>query len=591
MIRGGTLTRTRVLFLCALTALVVHAVGLGNGFAYDDEPIIENNPVVTQADWAQVVAGPYWQIEVDYGVLWRPVALAAFTLEWRVFDGSPAGFHAVNLLLNAVVSVLVALLVLELLGAGAAGLSAALAGGMIFAAHPVHVEAVANVVGQGELLAALFCLSALLIALRETRTGWGRAFQIVAVAIGFGLALGSKEIAVTLPAVLILIRALRDRCGVRQAVTADLPFHIVMAAVGIAWLILRAWVLGSVIGEDMAPPFMGTDGWGRIWTAISVIPVAWMLLLAPFKLSADYDPGHLIVTSFPAPGGWAGVMLLAALLALGIMAWRRGGALAVSGAGVFWVMLVRLPVSNLLIPTGVILAERTLFLPSVGVALIVGGLVAHLAAQPERHLVRRLTLATGLVVLTFGALSALRTPVWFSTFTAMASLGEDAPDSWRAQRTLAAGLRRAGEHELGMDLLENAARTMPYRFDLITEIGAALKEDRRLEEARPWLESLVIYWPQRRAGYNLLAELHLLNGDYREAHRVTTAGIAATGGDAETWGLLSEAYLGAGLLDVALKARQVSVQRDPENIGSSARLAELEAVIANRDAPPGGEGS
>ena len=578
----GALTRARVLILCGLAALAFHGIGLGNGFAYDDEPIISDNPVVTQGDWRAAAAGPYWQIEADYGVLWRPVALVAFTAEWQLFGGSPFGFHAVNVVLNALVSILVALLILSLLGSGAGGLAAALGGGLLFAAHPVHVEAVGNVVGQGELLAAALALSVLLIALAEARSAAWRALQIVGVAVGFGLALGSKEIAVTLPAVLVLVRMARDDRGPVEAFRVDLPLHLVMAAVGLTWLVLRAWVLGSVVGEDLAPPFMGTDALGRIWTALSVAPMAWMLLLAPINLSADYDPGHLLVTTFPEMGGWVGAMVVAALLTIGTTAWRRGGALRWCGLGVFWVMLVRLPVSNLIIPTGVILAERTLFLPSVGIALALAGLIAH--GIQVGWAGRRMALGVAAVVLLFGVGSAVRTPVWFSTFTAMASLGEDAPESWRAQRTLAAGLRRSGEHELGMQVLQRAAEVMPWRFDLVSEIGAALKEDRRLDEARPWLESLVEHWPHRPAGYNLLAELHLLSGDYREAHRVTTAGIAATGGDAETWGLMSEAYIGAGLLDAAVKARSVAVQKDPSDVRSASRLSELQAVIRERDA-------
>lgn len=582
MIPKGALTKPRVLLLCGLAALAFNGVGLGNGFAYDDEPIIRDNPVVTQGDWGAALTGPYWQIEVDYGVLWRPVALAAFTAEWRLFGGSPVGFHAVNILLVGLVSILVALLILTALGSGVGGLAAALVGGLIFAAHPVHVEAVGNVVGQGELLAALFALAALLIGLAEPSNGLRRSLQIAAVAAGYALALGCKEIAVTLPAALVLVRMTRDDDGLSAAIRRDLPLHLVMAAVGVTWLILRAWVLGSVVGEDLAPPFMGTDALGRIWTALSVVPLAWMLLIAPLKLSADYDPGHLLVTDFPSPGGWLGAIFLIALIAAAGLAWRRGGALRWCGAGIFWVMLVRLPISNLIIPTGVILAERNLFLPSVGIAMALGGGVAHLVSVGR--LDSRFKVGIGLVVLLFGVGSALRTPVWFSTFTAMASLGEDAPESWRAQRTLAAGLRRAGEHDLGMEVLENAAQVMPWRFDLVSEVGAALKEDRRLAEARPWLESMVVHWPHRRAGYNLLAELNLLSGDYREAHRVTTAGIAANGGDAETWGLLSEAYIGAGLLEAALNARRVSVQRDPTNLRSSARLNELQAAIVERDA-------
>src|SRR5438093_1505067 len=138
-------------------ALVPYVPALWNGFALDDLYIIVWNPLVhsVQGVW-RAFAAPYWPPDLG-GQMYRPLPLAAFAVDWSIARGHPGLFHAVNLLWHAGAAVVVAALARR----WADNTSAALAAGLVFAVHPVHVEAVANIVGLGELMAALgVCLAA-----------------------------------------------------------------------------------------------------------------------------------------------------------------------------------------------------------------------------------------------------------------------------------------------------------------------------------------------------------------------------------------------------------------------------------------------
>ena len=143
--------------LVALVAFAVFTNTLSHQFVYDDNSVIVENPRVHQlTNWREIVTSPWWPRG-----LYRPVTSLTLAANWTLDPGEPSGFHLVNVLLHAIAAALVAVL-----GARLMGMPGGLAAGLLFAVHPVHVEAVANVVGRAEVLATVFALVAALAYLR-----------------------------------------------------------------------------------------------------------------------------------------------------------------------------------------------------------------------------------------------------------------------------------------------------------------------------------------------------------------------------------------------------------------------------------------
>jgi hypothetical protein len=357
-----------------VVAFAAFAGTLAGGFVFDDVWIVRENPRVRDlARIGEILTTPYWG-ETASG-LYRPVTLATFAVNHALHGLDAFGYHAVNVLLHAAVSLLVFRLARRWLPRGAAFGAA-----LLFAVHPVHVEAVAGIVGRSDLLAAFFLLGALLTAVpggsgERRKGGMGRW---VAVSVLFALALGSKEIALAGLPLYLVLEAARGR-GDRRTVAARAVWLLILTA---GFLALKAAVTGSLgISREATDlvdnPLAHLPADERVLSAVRVLGGYAGLLLFPIRLSYDRSFDQIPVVETPWNAGFlvSAVLVIAVLVATGA-AWRRSRA---GFVGLAWLALAMLPVSNLLVPIGTIFAERLLYLPSVGFALAAAAALSRLA--------------------------------------------------------------------------------------------------------------------------------------------------------------------------------------------------------------------
>ena len=242
--------------LAGAAAVVMSANSVLNEFAFDDLPIVvENTAIQDLSTLPEALVSPYWPGEYGRVLgLWRPATTALFGVQWAIWGENPAMFHALNLLLHGVVTALVVLVLAEL-----APLGLALVAGLLFAVHPVHVEAVANVVGLAEIFSTALYLGACFVFLRSgSRIG---LLPGTAITILFGIAFLTKESAVTLPGVLFLLDGARDNVGVKKKealayISRRWPIYLSLAATAALVLIARTAVLGNM-ASSVAP--LGAD--------------------------------------------------------------------------------------------------------------------------------------------------------------------------------------------------------------------------------------------------------------------------------------------------------------------------------------------
>ncbi len=387
---------------CAVVFTVAVALYVANrdhGFVFDDHALVETNPRVHALDLRSAFTTPYWGHERNDG-LYRPLTLSSFALDWRLGAGSPGWFHVVNDVLHGIVAVLVVLLAWATLR----DLFTALAAGILFAAHPVHTEAVHWIAGRAELLAGVFVLACLLLALFPTPLHGRPALPRLVLLLATGLfAILSKEHGVlAFPSALLALALLAQPSVSVAGVPAFLRRNLVLIAgasvVLVTWVALRAAAVGHAVRPAPAQdnPLAAMDLPERIGAALAV-GVRWIEhLLLPLSFSVDYGAPQPLAGSVPVGlGACVTVLVLAALLVAVFLSRRSRPARA------FWcafVLVTYLPTSNLLFAIGTPFAERLLYLPSVGVCVL---LAAGLAAIPRR------SVAIGLLVLVAAVGSAL----------------------------------------------------------------------------------------------------------------------------------------------------------------------------------------
>jgi len=404
----------RIYLAVILCALLPHLPALWNRFAMDDLYIVVWNPLVHSIGGVfGAFAGPYWPPDLG-GQMYRPLPLASFALSWAIVGDHPLLFHAMNLVWHAGVAVIVAAVARRLDGA-----LAALAAGLVFAVHPAHVEAIANVIGLGELMAAAgVCLAVYAAVVSQ---------NVLLSSLGLLLGLLSKENAVVAPGLIVWAWVV----GIsRPSQRRMLEFAASWVVIAGAYLALRGIVLAPYARlHATAPVFLGETAFAGRLTAVAALADVVRLLILPVTLRVDYSPAERMIVRSLIDGRVAlGLLCLALWAGLLVLAWRKGRKVEAFGLG--WIGIAFLPISNLLFSTGVLLAERTLYLPSVGLALAAGAALARLP-------VARLRLVIPLLVVISGIRSATRVPVWHDDLAVTKSILEDSPDSYRGPARMA----------------------------------------------------------------------------------------------------------------------------------------------------------
>jgi hypothetical protein len=497
----------------AVVGGLVFANSLANGFAWDDIHIVVLNTAIHE--WESLpgaIASPYWP--VDYGRelgLWRPTTTALLGLQHVVSGGAPLLFHTVNVAGHVLASTLVLLLLAELMPLGAA-----LAAALVFAVHPVHVEAVANVVGIAEVASTAALLGACLI---HVRSGPGARWRsVLLVGLLYAVGFGAKESAVTLPGIVFLIDAARRRIGFYDLgayLRDEWRTYAVLAVIAAVLLAGRFAVLGS-LASPLGP--LGADllqEIPRIWTLAEVWTHYVRLWVFPLDLASDYAPNVI-----PISLGWHATNTVGALLAMGVLtmtwvAWRRPEARSdvltarMAAFGVLWFVISISPVSNTVFLSGVLLAERTLYLPSVGLAAATGWLVMRLARERPRGAWIALGLALSLAM----ARTWTRTPTWADNEAMTTALVSQYPQSGRSQWILGDNFLARGRVSEGLLAYRAAIDVLGTHYQVVTEISKQLVAMRRYRAAEVLLSIAARNEPRFPLAWGMLAFIRAEYGD------------------------------------------------------------------------------
>ncbi len=507
-----TLRRRHVVAALALAIVVTMGRSVANGFVYDDVSAIVQNTHVTAADWVSIPGSTYW-----LGTLWRPLTTAGFALQWAAFGGQPWGFHLVSLLACFVAALLLVAL-LERLGASRA---IAAVVGVLFVVHPVHVEVVANVVGQSELWVAISLLAATLVYLSFAPAGAQPERVVVLLAI-VALGITAKEQGFVIPLLLVGAAWLRLPAATPASRTQVQALWLVTAVTGVMFLI-RSRVTGAFTGETPATAFTGAGFGARVLTFLDVVPRDARLLLWPIHLQADYGPPQV-----PIGGPVTEQHLLGALLVIGVIAlywWSRRRAPMVA-FGCWWTAITLAPVTNLAAATGIVMAERVLFLPSIGVAIAVaGGAVAwerHARPAWSRHLIAALAAGWGVIM---SVRSFTRTPVWHDNATFFAQLTTDAPMSYRGWKVAATYWADAHQNERAEADFRRSIALWPHDPDAYERLGQLLRTEARCADAVPVLTAGVAVDPERTTARAKLVECLITLRRWDTAKQVAADGV------------------------------------------------------------------
>ena len=513
-----TKERLRIGFLLAVVALV-YANTLWNQFTMDDELYILQNPQVTHVSWRGLLApNPVTNV-------FRPLSFATLAFNWTLHGANAFGYHLLNLLLHAGVTLLLYFLLCALLEEIQHGRTVAFVAAALFAVHPIHTEAVTSIVGRPELLAAGFLLAAWLLHLRDRE---------IPALICFALALLSKESAAAFLPLVVLGDYARGKwkLPLRYAWIAGLT----AIDLGVLWKVQggRFGQPGiSLLDNPLASLPAG-------WRILNAVRIAWKyvaLQLYPATLSCDYSFNQIQLYK-----DWLHTLPAAVAAAAVGGAWlwavsKRKTEWALAGAiylGAF------ATTANILIPTGTILGERLAYLPSAGLCLLVAAVWTRLFAGPLQK--REQTLALALLVMAVGVLGArtvVRNRDWKSNLTLFAAAVRATPGSAKAHMNLASAYRNEKQLDLARNEFETVMHIYPNYPDALAGYGLVDFQLGDYQDAERMMEQAVYTTNRTNPNYDFiavnLAALWMQTGDNFDAIDLLNRVIAESPGYARAW--------------------------------------------------------
>ena len=503
----------------ALVALAASLAGVLNDFAYDDILVVLHDDRVQSASrWAEFLTSPYWAAP-HVQDLYRPIASLLLAAEYALGGGGPLIFRVVSYALYAASAVAVFALASRLLSR-----RAALAVAVLFAAHPVHVEAVAQAVNQAELVVGLIAVVMVCRYVDRRRARDLRSRDWIILAALYAVAMLTKENGFVLPGLLVVAElVLIADVPLRARIRTLWRGYLSLAAIAAVILMIRATVLsGDVVGAFTAEALVGLGLGGRMLTMLQVVPMWVRLFVWPAHLQIDYSPNEIVASSGFGPHEALGLGLVLAAIAVVYVVRRRA---PVVSFGLLWCAIALFPVSNI-VPTSIVLAERTLFLPSIGFLLAAGALGASLVTFAKRPAsVIRVTLVHMCVVLTILGIarSAERQRDWRNAAHVWVVASHDAPRSLRVQRARESAIADlAKEFE---PVIAAADEPWRLRFQLAVLFRTMEEDSAAVVQLRRSLEE---HAAQPDAQIEL-GEILLEEGHYTEAKAVARSGIV--GGD------------------------------------------------------------
>jgi hypothetical protein len=435
-----------LLFALFALTLVAYANSFQAGFPLDNRSLILEDPRLTAptpSNLKLIFTQDYCYPLVVCGV-YRPVTTLTYLFNYAILGSRnhSAGYHWVNIALHWLTIALVFQLVLRVLRDTALAFAVT----AVWALHPASTECVTNIIGRANLLSASAVLGGALCHLKAAAaSGWRKVAWLLALTIIVTIGMFFKESTIVVLAVMVIY----DVTFWNETPWLDrLPGYVALSAP-----LLLFWQVREHVYRNLPlprfpfvdNPLFGADFWTARITAIKVLGKYLLLLAFPRSLSSDYSYNQIPLVTWRFDN-WEDCKALIALAvcvlaaAIAMQCYRRSKPVFFFIAFFFATMA---PTSNLIILIGPIMAERFLYLPSLGFAgcLVIAMDAAGRCANARYSWPRWLAPAgIAVICLAFGFRTFIRNFDWMDDETLWTSAVQVSPDSFKTHASLALAL-------------------------------------------------------------------------------------------------------------------------------------------------------
>ncbi len=416
--------------IIAIFSFLLYANTIGHDYTQDDAIVIYDNmytqqgvqgiPGLLQKDTFFGFFKTEGKAKLVSGGRYRPLTPVMFAVGWEIFGNNPTVGHLLNIFWYSLLAMflfafLKALVVNQ--KPNSTNMLLVFLATLLFVAHPIHTEVVANIKGRDEIMALLGSILAGYLILDNKFKTW---LNGIIVGVIFFLALMSKENTITFLGVMPLALYLFRNLSIVQIVKKTTPLFVAT----IVFLIVRTSVLGFDFGgtpsELMNNPFLKVINGQYVdfsfsekaATIIFTLGKYLQLLVFPVQLTHDYYPYQIPIMDF---GNWQVWLSILTYLVLGFFAVFKFGKKSIPSFCILYFFMTLSIVSNIVFPIGTNMSERFLFMPSVGFALLLAIMLVKYVFKKFGTL--PFAILCGSILILFSAKTITRNMVWKDDFT------------------------------------------------------------------------------------------------------------------------------------------------------------------------------
>jgi Flp pilus assembly protein TadD len=510
--------------LLALGLVVMVAAGLyvntlGNDFTNWDDGMIYSNSRVRSLDWDNLRK----IFSYERGGTYQPVRVLSYAIDFYFWKLNPLGYHLTNILFYVLTCLMVFLTLKEIsrhLREGVEERShfrVALFGSLLFAAHPVHVEAVAWLTARKEVLQGFFFFAAFLLYLKAREEDERR--RILYLGLGLLmilLATLSKPSAIVFPAVLLVYEIARNRETWMAFVKKRWLFFACSVGLSVLFVVILIQVM---IDAGGIKPYRG----GSLFNNFLVSFYAFLYNIKLLAFTVNYSASYTIDLPQPFLGPRTLAVLFITLLLFAVSLWSLRRNKIFFFAFFFFVVTV-LPFLNL-IPSSTILADRYVFIASFSYCLLLGVGFDRLC---ELRLTRfsegfpkllAMTLFLFLLV-GYSFMTIRQNTIWQNSLTLWADAVEKSPESNTANALMGVVCMDLAMDQEAIKYLEKAVQILPYDYQSRNNLGIVYGRSGEPEKALREFLLAIHLRPDDDSIHSNLSVFYQKQGNYGQSEEI-----------------------------------------------------------------------
>lgn len=495
--------------------LFIYLWSLPNEMFWDDDDFILKNRYIKEWHYLpeyfsqNLVAGA--SLNSNY---WRPLLLMVFASEWSLWKDWPPGWHLVNTAFHLADSALLFFIILILFR----NRTLAFCTSLIFLTHPIQVETVVYVNSLGDSLSVFFMFVSLLLYLKFRLSNTKAShcpYYYIALAM-YPLALLSKESGILLPAFIGIcdFMLLNPKKTFFQRVIIILRAIWPLALMALFYIYLRATKLNFINTfnfYDQKTEFT-SNFWLRLINFFQVLQIYFGLLFVPYDLRVERILE--VPKTFFQPAVMFGSLVFSGMISCAVFYWKKK---PIVTFGILWFFIGLILTSNLFVAINALVYEHFLYVPIVGIALILSWLVIHRLNSPS--LQKTVLKAFVLLLIIYCGLSVKRIFEWRTAIGFYEDLIVHSPNSYRVINNLGMEYADKNMHDKAEKYYLKAIALDPKNPVAYHNIAGTYRDTGRTDLALQTFLKAIELDPKFIFSYKSIAQLYLLKKDYPNARR------------------------------------------------------------------------